>query len=261
MVKRVVAAAGTSMLLAACFFVSDFSDLSGGVTDAGPGPADAKTDVDAPADAADPCSGALFCEDFRSGSAAAWRSFTSDPNVVLAVEPFTGAPSPNVLRVAIPARPTTGTYAYLSKEVPTARPITSAKLAFQLAIDRLDATSRACVAAIVFGDNTGSEHVVRLLVGGPNAMLEEKFANETKRYDLTGAVTTGSFRAVAISVAAKGKITVDVNGRPALDIAADPSWAETNGVRIVLGVNFTLGPANIASGFDFRFDDVRLTGN
>ena len=263
MVRRLAFVACASGSLAACYFVSDFSNLSGGPTDAGPSPTDVASGdggTEAGADAGDPCQGTVFCDRFASGDTSAWTRPFESGRAVLAVEPFATAPSPpNVLRVGLPPQPAAGAYTYLSKEILTGK-FSRASLAFQLAIERLDPTARACVAAIVFGDNTGAEHVVRLLVGAPGGVLEEKLGSTTKRHDVPGTFTTGSFRELALSVAVGGKIAVDVGGQRALEVAADPSWSASTGVRIVLGINFALGPTNLESGFDLRFDDVRLVG-
>ncbi len=262
--RRVVLAllaASGAFALGGCLLVSDFTGLTGGQAQADAAAIEASTDGPVLSDAAleasvFTCEGALLCDRFDDGDfTPPWsRSYTSSGGTVT-LDPLASAPSaPRVLTASIGRA---NGFAYLGRDfLPAPAPARGAKLAFSVLPERLDPSGLVVIAAFVFGEGTGREHNLRLRLRASVLEIEESVGNApSRKLPLPRPLPIGTWSRVAIAVLAD-RTSVEVDGTEAIGAAALAPWGESDALRIVLGINFSIEATG--DGFAFRFDDARF---
>ena len=220
----------------------------GAATDAGDGALDGALD----------CTGALVCTDFADGSVTPPFAQTFNaPGGTLRVDLDASAPPHGsalyVMRPGMPQNPDT-TYG----QTPLfSSPYTEASLAVDvLPVQISSATGHACVLGITVNEDSATEHVVRLLVGTNDAILQYRVTTpDGSTFPLSQTLPSGQWTRVTLSVTAAGHVTLRFDGETVLDTALGALGSSLSPVRAFIGINFT---DETTSAYAFRFDDVRF---
>jgi hypothetical protein len=269
MKKRASAIAlALALIASACVYDWELAPTDAGAPDAAEADANSPSttpDANAPDVGVFSCDGAFLCDDFEQGALnKQWtKSYVGDGGALTFGSAPGTANGTKILiaaREAKPAEVLTSAWAWTTH--PTAVAMGHVSLAFRIRPVTIATVGTVCVAGIVFNDESGKDHVVRLLIGKNRAEVQEKTAPGNTPYTThpaSGAPQVGEWSSVRFEVLADKKVALWLNGTNVMQTSEtlDTSWTASTNTKIFAGIQFV--SADNLEATTIQFDDVRAS--